>query len=200
MYNAHKPLYQFYETEVRLGQTLRQELAKNRGACIDRLNTGLQALGKSIPFEYLNQGSYAMHTLNKHPLKEYDIDVGLIFDAADLPTSALEARQMIAEGMVKGGGNFLTPPSAKPNAVRVQYADGHHVDFAIYRSYMDELGNQIYEHAGPDWTPRDPDKVREWFVEQVALLSPEGDDATVEKGQFRRVVRLLKAFAKSRST
>jgi hypothetical protein len=81
-----------------------------------------------------------MRILNQHPENAYDIDVGLIFDADDLPADAAAARQRICDAFREKPGNFSRAPKARTNAVTVWYADGPHVDFAIYRRREDLWG------------------------------------------------------------
>ncbi|MCP4985863.1 MAG: hypothetical protein GY928_07295, partial [Colwellia sp.] len=150
---------------------------------------------------YRNQGSYAMYTLNQHPENDYDIDIAIVFRKDDLPTSPLEARKRIADAFVKAGGNFSKAPEARNNAVTVWYAEGYHIDFAIYRKYEDVYGNTVIEHAGPEWMSRDPMEITVWFNQAVRDKSPSKTlGATVGKNQMRRVVQLLKAFTKSRTS
>ncbi len=198
MFDMHKHLNEFYDKHVRLGKE-RQTLAKHRDANLTRLRAGLEKLDYSSRFEHRDQGSYAMHTLNQHPEKDYDIDVAIIFPKDDLPGNALDTRKRIERAMHEGGGNFSQPPEAKTNAVRVYYAEGHHVDLAIYRWYEDNVGNSVYEHAGSEWSPRNPMTITDWFNSTVHEHSPSKDlGATVAENQMRRVVRWLKAFTKSR--
>jgi hypothetical protein len=198
MYDLHVMLHQFYEEHVRLGKE-RFVLAKHRDTNLQRLKAGLEALEYPSAFDHRNQGSYAMHTINQHPQKEYDIDVSIIFSRKDLPSSALDARKRIEEAMLEGGGNFKKPPEALTNAVRVYYAEGHHIDLAVYRRYEDYYGSEVFEHAGSDWSPRTPGEITNWFNEAVRTQSPSKEwGATVADNQMRRVVRWLKAFSKSR--
>lgn len=198
MYNMHNKLNQFYENHVRLGSE-RQTLAKHRDTNLDRLKAGLEKLGYPSSFDHRDQGSYAMYTINQHPEKDYDIDIAVIFSRDELPSGALDSRKRIEEAMQEGGGNFSQPPEAKTNAVRVYYAEGHHVDLAIYRRYEDQGDHLMHEHAGSEWTLRDPMEMTNWFNDTVRESSPTKEDgATVEENQMRRIVRWLKAFAKSR--
>jgi hypothetical protein len=206
MYNMAIQLKRFYEDHVRLGQQRRQRLAEHREACLRRLKDGLEKLGQSRRQRYAvfvdkrDQGSYAMHTLNQQNKHDYDIDVAIIFEKDDLPTNALDARKRIADALNETGGNFLHPPEARTNAVTVWYAEGHHVDLAIYRKNTTWLGSIVLEHAGPVWMERNPDEVTEWFSKQVKALSPSGAGVTVDDDQLRRIVRLVKAFARSRES
>ncbi len=208
MFDMHSDLKTFYEEHVRLGKKRRDELAGFRNANLDRLKSGLDALGEKHGTDYAyfeetrDQGGYAMRTLNQHPENEYDIDVGLIFDADDLPDDPTEARQRICDAFKEKPGKFRRPPKARMNAVTVWYADGPHVDFAIYRRREDIWGRTVIEHAGGDeWIERDPDAVSDWFDERVGSLSPDPSlyaGVAVEVEQLRRIVRLLKFFCRSR--
>lgn len=200
MYDMHKELNQFYQNHVRLGKE-RETLAQHRDTNLERLKAGLEELSYPNYDEHRDQGSYAMFTINQQPNKDYDIDEAVIFNEADLPTNALETRKRVEAAMIQGGGNFSQPPEAKTNAVRVYYAEGHHIDLAIYRKYEDDYGKVIYEHAGSDWSLRHPMEITNWFNDTVRQCSPKKDfGATVDENQMRRIVRWLKVFSKSRES
>jgi hypothetical protein len=112
---------------------------------------------------------------------------------------APDARKRIADALVATGGNFKDPPEARTNAVTVWYADGPHVDLAIYRESSTLLGGVQLEHAGADWAIRDPGEVTSWFETAVKNKSP-ALLATVAPGQLRRIVRFVKAFTRSRDS
>ena len=211
MYDISADLQIFYDADVRLGQALRSNLAAKRDLNITRLKSGLDDLAAETgvprphPHTWHNQGSYAMHTLNQDPgdNNDFDIDVGLIFNKDDLPSDPLKARQRVAEALAKRCTNFTQEPTAKKNAVRVAYADGYHIDFAVYRTYKDEAGVAQTEHASSSWKPRDPLVINNWFSKCVNDKSPKADPLTgyaptVKDGQFRRIVRFLKWFSRSR--
>jgi dienelactone hydrolase len=207
LYDVHKELNRFYDDHVRLGAARRKKLASQRDACLARLRAGLKALGEKRGMAYrsfersIGQGSYAMHTLNQHPNDEYDIDEAVVFLGNDLPTTALEARKRVADALLEAGGNFQLEPEARTNAVTVWYADGTHVDLAIYREVSDGFlgfGSKL-EHAGADWGPRDPMAITSWFNGEVDTRSP-GILARVREQQLRRVVRWIKSFARSRAS
>lgn len=207
LHDVHKDLNSFYDDHVRLGAERRKKLASQRDACLARLKTGMRLLGEKRSTTYrsyersIGQGSYAMHTLNQHPNDEYDIDEAVVFLGDDLPTTALEARKRVADALLEAGGNFRLEPEARTNAVTVWYADGSHVDLAIYREVSDGifgLGTKL-EHAGADWGARDPMAITNWFNGKVDDLSP-GLLAAVREQQLRRVVRWVKSFARSRAS
>lgn len=206
MFDLHQEMNDFYNEHVRLSYEEKSKLAEYRETNLERLKAGLKKLGEESddkyanPIRTCNQGSYAMHTIIQHPENDYDIDVALIFRRDDLPADALDTRKRIEAAVQRGGGNFNQPPEARANCVTVWYAEGYHIDLAVYREYEnDERNGMVTEHAGPDWTARDPMEITDWFNKEVRERSPSGEmGADVEAGQMRRVVRLLKAFAKSR--
>ncbi len=200
MYNLHKELNEFYENHVRLKDE-REKLKEHRDKNLAALKDGLKKLDYPSGFEKKDQGSYAMNTINKHPERKYDIDVAIIFERDNLPSTPFDARKRIEKAMIEGGGNFNTPPEAKTNAVRVSYAEGHHIDLAIYRKNKSDLGESIIEHAGPERTTRDPMDITNWFISAAQTKSPQKKYGTnVDDMQLRRVVRWLKMFSKSRTS
>ena len=207
MFNLHDKMNKFYKDHVRLDSDERKKLAGYRDTNLERLKSGLVKLGEKHDTTYAsyqyycNQGSYATFTINQHPDNEYDIDIAIVFKKEDLPSSALKARQRIADAFKQMAGNFSKDPEARTNAVTVWYAEGYHIDFAVYRTHEDKFGRTIIEHAGPEWTARDPMDMTNWFNNAVNKSSPSKEyGATIEKYQMRRIVQLLKAFAKSRSS
>jgi hypothetical protein len=195
VFDCHAVLNDFYEAHVRLGNARRAILAGHRDANLARLSVGLEALGPiegadGADFdEDLAQGGYTMHTLNQHPDNDYDIDTGVIFLRENIPNHPGAARARVAEALRKGGGNFKRAPAARTNAVTVWYAEGHHVDLAIYR----RTGTGLEHASGDTWNRCDPEAVPAWFQRTNRSKSPQ-----TRVDQFRRIVRWLKAFAKSR--
>lgn len=197
MFNCHSKLNEYYADYVRLTEDQKKRLAELRDLALDRVTEGLEKLGEENNRTYetydraVNQGSYAMHLNVQDANDDYDIDVALIFKEDDLPTTALAARQRIADALNMVSNGFQKPPEARTNAVTIWYADGPHVDLALYRETGDGL-----EHAGAEYAKRDPAEVQDWWEKELERLSPK--DGAVEKQQLRRVVRWVKAFARSR--
>jgi hypothetical protein len=199
MFNCQTALNVFYQQDVRLGPRRRARLKESRKACLGHVKEGLRRLGHPVYERVCIQGSYVMHTLNQHPNGEFDIDVAVIFKKEDLPKSPLRARQRVAAAMRASGVRFATMPLARLNAVTAWYSDHHHVDLAVYRESTNFWGEPVLEHASSEWTARNPVEVTRWFKKEDKRLSPKLDaGAAVEPGQFRRVVRLIKMFARSR--
>ncbi|MCC6189090.1 MAG: hypothetical protein IT318_08640 [Anaerolineales bacterium] len=205
MSNMHQKLMKYYNKHIRLGSDERRALAEYREVNLKRLAAGLTLLGADDsviypgPIRDCNQGGYAMHTLNQCPENDYDIDVALVFRKDALPASALDARKRVEAAFQMAGGNFAREPEARTNAVTIWYAEGYHIDFAVYREYENSTGQTVVEHAGPEWTARNPTEITDWFNAAVKRLSPAKSPSTsVDEDQLRRIVRYLKAFARSR--
>ncbi|WP_198380380.1 nucleotide-binding domain-containing protein [Roseomonas sp. KE2513] len=200
-------LQQFYDQHVRLGAELRKNLAAKRDLNLSRLTLGLADLEKPNFRTTQNQGGYAMHTLNQdHPNGDtgYDIDVAILFAKADLPESPLAARHRVRDALLKRCGLFADVPEARTNAVTIWYAEGYHIDFAVYRTWVNQWGQTVIEHASAEWKARDPSAVTSWFEGRVDALSPKpnpglGYYPKVKVGQFRRIVRFVKWYCRSRS-
>jgi len=206
MYDLNTKLNSFYHDKVRLKQPDRDKLREYKRLNIDRLKSGIDTINqeenKSIPYpEIIEQGSIPMHTANRHDDNDYDIDIAVIFQKDDISSSPLEARKLVEAALKKKAGNFTREPEARTNAVTIWYAEGYHIDFAIHREHEDIWGVKKFEHAGSEWSERNPRDIKTWFLNCVTNLSPStGYGVNVESGQFRKVVRLIKKFTKSRDS
>lgn len=206
MYDLSADILTFHDQHVKLETNAEKRLVEVRDTNLKRIRNGLGDLDKPVFKNWRNQGGYAMGTVINDPAGEsnHDIDVALIFDKDDLPAGALQARQRVRDALCKRGSGFLLDPEARTNAVTVWYADGYHLDFAIYRRSTNIFGVTTHEHAGADWVARDPAEVTTWFGDEVDALSPNAsthDPApTVRVNQLRRIVRLVKWFCRSRSS
>lgn len=200
MYDCASDLTSFHNTHVRLSRPAQQKLAEYRETNKDRVEKGLEKLEKPMPLRYVNQGSYAMDTINQASNNDYDIDVGVVFTEDDLvgpqggKLSPLEARKRIHEAV--SDDKFKKAPVVKKNCVRIYYNEGHHVDMPVYREITDVLGNTKLELASSEWIKTDPEAVTEWFKKNVKTWSPDETNGR----QMRRVVRLIKAWANSRTS
>lgn len=199
-YNMHSELNAFYEGHVRLKGEI-DRLRGLRDTNLIRLTEGLKELGHPNFVKSLLQGSIAMHTANQSPDNDYDIDIAVIFEERDLPASPLEARKRVADAINRKATGFSQDPEARTNAVTIWYAEGYHVDIAIYRRREDLMGIEILEHAGANWTQRDPKAITDWFSRIVNQRSPAKSflqTPQVAPQQMRRIVRWIKAFSKGR--
>ncbi len=200
MFDCSSEISGFYKNYVRLSKAQVDKLAAYREANKTRVENGLKKADNPLPLRHINQGSYAMRTINQHPANDYDIDVGVVFNKDDLKgpqgadKTALDARKMVCDAAQDK--KFKKPPEIRNNCVRVYYNEGHHVDMPIYREYEDDNGNTVIELASADWKASDPEAVTKWFNQSVIDQSPDETNGR----QMRRIVRLLKFWCKSRDS
>lgn len=202
MQNCHDDVVAFHNEKVTLPNSERTEMRERRDANRRRLNSGLDANGDPRPRECRSQGSYAMRTMVQHPERDYDIDDGVYFDKEQLvgprgaDKTALDAKKMLRDAVAYS--RFRREPEVRKNCVRVFYEAGYHVDLPVYRRVrlLGPLGvpTTRLELASSDWKESDPQSVTEWFLDANGRRSPDSSNG----GQMRRIVRLVKAFARSR--
>ena len=197
MYDMSKKFNSFYDSEVVLSKDDQNELYAKKDLNIQRLKDGLEEYNEENGTSYsivetCVQGSVAMATVVQNEDNDYDIDVAVVFDHSALGAKGAQAtRNMVANALKRKTKQFNADPEVKTSCVRVKYADGYHIDFAVYRRTWDE-GNSCwkYEHAGADWSERELKGLTEWFKER--------NDAS--DGKLRKVIRLSKMFCNSRDT
>jgi hypothetical protein len=205
MKDCHRQVADFERAKVRMGEDGRADIYGKTKTNRDRLRNGLAKRQKPKPVGFHTQGSYAMRTMIQHDEGDYDVDDGVYFAAEVLKgsnggeMSALAVRQMVCEALQDD--RFSDQPEVRTNCVRVYYYGGYHVDVPAYRRLVtkDVFGSEseTYELASANWKKSDPKKVTNWFKDANATKS---HDATSNgnDGQFVRIVRLVKAFARSR--
>lgn len=197
MYDISSKFNVFYESYVILPQCRQSELLKKKDLNIQRLKDGLKEYNTEHGTDYkvVNtcvQGSVAMSTVVQNQDSDYDIDVAVVFDKEALgEKGALATRNMIADALRRKTKQFNAEPEVKTSCVRIEYADGYHMDFAIYRRYYNKRKNGwVYEHAGSEWTERELTGLTDWFKIQN----------NESNGKLRKIVRLSKMFCKSRES
>lgn len=196
MKNCNKDIRAYHREAVALTPTQRAKLKDRRDSNRKRLRSGLEKRGDPSPIRSVSQGSYAMRTVTQEPNNAYDIDDGVVFDAATLKgprggeMSPLDARKMVCAAVHSNA--FATPPQVKTNCVRVFYNDGPHVDIPVYRQQEHWSGKISYELASSTWKKSDPDAVNAWFKGWVIQNKVDG------KRHSRELIRLLKSFCKNR--
>ena len=193
MFDLSKEFNKFYSECTVLPQSTQNDLRNKKTLNIDRLKAGLNELNDENGTSYSvsdikEQGSIAMSTVVQNDDKDYDIDIAVIFDEENIgsDTGTTTIKHIVTNALKKKCSNFKKAPEALTNCVRIEYADGYHVDFAIYKKTSDGT----YYHAGSSWQERNPMSIKNWF-----------SDAVKNKGdKLRSVVRLSKMFCKSRSS
>lgn len=199
MFDCSREFNKFYRRKVVLPETEQNELREKRKLNVKRLKDGLldynEEKGKYYKIsENRIQGSMAMHTTVQNDDKDYDIDIGVVFESNNLSDlGALATRNMVANALKRKTKQFADEPEVKTSCVRLKYTStGYHVDFAIFKRYkndMDEV-EYAYEHAGAEWSVRHLKALEEWFNKEIKI---KGDN-------LRKVIRLSKMFCKSRDS
>jgi len=198
MFNTHTELTAFYNQKVKLSKQNQDDMRSKRDTNRDRLDNGLEANASPNKIRNIIQGSYKMHTMVQRPNNDYDIDDGVVFSRKSLEgpfggdKSALDSRKMVLEALKDA--RFSKEPKSLKNCVRVFYNEGYHIDVPVYREY-EENGETILDLASTDWKKSNPTEISDWFEEKVKEKSPVTDN-----DQMRRIVCLVKKWAKSRLT
>lgn len=197
MYDLSSKFNTFYNSYVVLSQEAQSNLYNKKELNIQRLKDGLKEYNEENKTSYsiketCVQGSVAMSTVVQNEDDDYDIDVAIVFDKSELGDKGAQAtRNMVADALKRRTKQFNTEPEVKTSCVRVNYVDGYHVDFAIYRREYNEWNDSwAYEHAGADWTERELNGLSEWFITQNSNSG----------GKLRKILRLSKMFCKSRKS
>lgn len=189
MFECNLEIRNYHDEKVTLKQKDQDTLRGNRDANQSRLKDRLRENKDPLPKKFVKQGSYAMRTMIQSKENDYDIDDGALFDRAELKDdSPLAARKMVCTALQDK--RFKKQPEVLKNCVRVYYDEGHHVDIPVYRNTESDKG---YELASSEWKESDPEGVNSWFENCKKSQSDEGE-------QFVRLVRLLKAFSRSRES
>ncbi|VDG18677.1 hypothetical protein [Lactobacillus plantarum 16] [Lactiplantibacillus mudanjiangensis] len=197
MYDCSRKFNEFYHTKIILPEKSQNELRQKRKTNIKRLKSGLSEYnaenktGFRISEERI-QGSMAMHTVVQNDENDYDIDVGIVFESDNLDEIGPYAIKNILENALKRKmGQFAVEPLVKTSCVRMEYSNGYHVDFAIFKRSKIHFGNEYtYEHAGAKWSTRHIKALEEWF----------NTEASKTNDNLRKIVRLSKMFCKSRES
>jgi len=201
MHNCHAEILEYHDVYVTLSQSERNKMKDRRNANRNRINKSLDD-GAPKPIGFQTQGSYSMQTMVLDPGNDYDIDDGIYFNKEDLIGSRgaeltpRHVKQIICDAAQDS--SFKRAPEIRANCIRVYYNDGSHVDIPVYRKYVEEdiWGNEeeFFEIAGAEWKRSDPKSVTKWFNDHNLNQSPD----LVNGRQMRRIVRLMKKFARSR--
>lgn len=197
MYNLSSKFNIFYSSYVVLPQSEQSSLYHKKDLNLQRLKEGLEEYNAEYKTSYsivedCVQGSMAMSTVVQNEKSDYDIDAAIVLSKSDLgDKGAQSTRNLIANALSRKTKQFNAEPEVKTSCVRVKYADGYHIDFAVYSCFSDSVnGDRIYEHAGSKWASRELRGLTDWFNTQNGNSD----------GKLRKVVRLSKMFCKSRDS
>jgi len=162
--------------------------------CSKNLQRGREAIKREIDYYFSNklkvgipdfylQGSYSLKTMVEplNPEDEYDLDDGIYLKHTDDDISNPSTEKVSNWIFEAVKDHTKKKPEKKKNCVRVIYAEGYHIDLAIYRKidgkyYLARLGKG-------QWVPSDARAFNNWFYERLE-----------RNEQMRSCIKYLKAW------
>jgi len=188
MAKLHSFFLKFHDA-IRLGTYEEEDtLRKKRDTLLDNLREGLPDDFPS--FTHFNQGSYALGTGNKPLDGNYDIDVGIVFDALPSEYDPVEIKKMVRDALKHPKRTIaIRRPCVTVNYMKNGEPE-YHVDLAIYTR---DANGKLHlakgkENSGAEhckWEIQDPEGL------QNTIINKYKDD---NRKQFRRIVRYLKRW------
>lgn len=167
-----------------------QDLREKRDLLFQDLRDGLKnekipGTTKKLIFREINQGSYKMNTGIKPQNKDYDIDIGAVFNITKDEYNSAELKKLVRDTLNKGNRTVVYN---RP-CLTVEYkTEEYHVDLAVYSENNDDIhiawGKEF--SSKKIWYKSEPEELTTW-VSDVSTV----DD---ESAQFRRSVRYLKKW------
>jgi len=162
--------------------------------CSKNLQRGREAIKREIENYFANklkfgmpdfylQGSYSLKTMIEplNPKDEYDLDDGIYLKHTDDDISKPTAQTVSSWIINAVKDHTKKKPENKKNCVRVIYAEGYHIDLAIYRKIN---GKYYLARLGEDqWVPSDARAFNNWFYERLE-----------RNEQMRSCIKYLKAW------
>jgi hypothetical protein len=198
MFDSSVLVRKFHDENINLNLTQRQDMQKRRDLNVERLELGLAEMKKPSIVETLNQGGNAMQTMTQQPEADvetrYDIDLGVVFEAADALTP-VTTKGWVRDAIAKKAQNLKSAPEAKKKCVRVVYSEGYQCDFPVFKRISSGSSFRYQIAIADEWKDSDPKAINKWFEDVVKDKSPEKDSDF----QLRRIARMLKYFSKVHS-
>jgi hypothetical protein len=176
-------LFQKFLSKITIKTECSKNLQRGREAIkreIDNYFSNKLKVGK--PDFYL-QGSYSLKTMIEplNPKDEYDLDDGIYLKHTDDDISKPTTKKVSNWIFNAVEGHTKKNPENKKNCVRVIYADGYHIDLAMYRKIK---GKYYLARLGEDqWVPSDARAFNNWFYERLE-----------RNEQMRSCIKYLKAW------
>lgn len=186
MANNHEQFVAFHDA-IKATDARIEKLKGNRKALRDRIrNYFKNNLADEIQPKFYSQGSFAVGTIlnpivDDDGLAAYDLDDGIYFigETEDEKKTIQWYHDKIFDAV---DGHTDQAPNDKNACVRVNYADGHHIDLPIYFKVENDDHPQL-AHKKKPWAKQDAADFNTWFEEQCS-----------NKTYLREIVRFLKAW------
>ena len=186
MANNHEQFVAFHDA-IKANDSRIEKLKGNRKALRDRIrNYFKNNLEDEIQPKFYSQGSFAVGTIlnpivDDDGLAAYDLDDGVYF-IGESENDKHEIQWYHDKIYAAVDGHTDQKPNDKNASVRVNYADGHHIDLPIYFKVDGDEHPQL-AHKKKPWTKQDAQEFNKWFEEQCS-----------NKRYLREIVRFLKAW------
>ena len=179
-----------FNSEIRLADSKRIKLKGNRFALRGKVKLYFKDMGWQIPSFY-SQGSFPLKT-NLNPIRKedpdgsikqkYDLDDGVYFICPSRKRETASTYHNRVKASVAGHASGIKDKNA---CVRVEYADGHHIDLPIYWMEREDDVPQL-AHKSKNYINSDPKAFKEWVDGKIS--------DSKYTGQLRRIIRFLKAW------
>lgn len=186
MANNHEQFVAFLET-IKATDARRKKLKANRKTLRDRIKKYFKDnLPDEIQPKFHSQGSFALDTI-LNPIKDddglavYDLDDGVYF-IGESEEDKHEIQWYHDKVYAAVDGHTDQKPNDKKSCIRVNYADGHHVDLPMYFKVEGDAHPQL-AHKKKPWVEQDAKDFEDWFGDQCD-----------RKTYLREIVRFLKAW------
>lgn len=186
MANNHEQFVAFHDA-IKANDSRIEKLKGNRKALRERIrNYFKNNLEDEIQPKFYSQGSFAVGTIlnpivDDDGLAAYDLDDGVYF-IGESENDKHEIQWYHDKICAAVDGHTDQKPNDKNACVRVNYADGHHIDLPIYFKVDGDEHPQL-AHKKKPWTKQDAQEFNKWFEEQCS-----------NKRYLREIVRFLKAW------
>ncbi len=194
MATLHKYFAEF-NTKIKLNNDKKDSLLKSRKSIKEKIIKYFKEnKPNALQPTFKGQGSIEMNTtVNPIPiwdkekekyLYKYDLDYGVYFTEKDGEDNkkSIDTWHSWVYNAVDDHTN--TPSNSKNTCVRVNFADGHHIDLPIYYA---KDGKPYLAHKSKGWIESNPTEFTEWFNNEAK-----------EKPNLRKIVRFLKAWKNHR--
>ncbi len=196
MATLHK-YYSEFNTKVKLNNKTKENLLKSIRSIKEKIKKYFkEEKSNKLQPSFAGQGSFEMNTtVNPIPiydeekeknLYKYDLDYGVYFTEKENENNKEKIDTWHSWVYNAVDDHTNTPSNSKNTCVRVNFADGHHIDLPIY--YV-KNGNTYLAHKSKGWIESKPTDFTDWFNEKAK-----------QNQQLRKIVRFLKAWKNYKET
>lgn len=170
-----------FDNEIKLSTSKCNKLKTSRNALRTDIKEWFSENDKKQP-KFCWQGSFAMKTTVNPISDDYDLDDGVYLQGYSDNEDEWPSTTSVHNWVKTATDERTSLDSTDKNTcVRINYADGYHIDLPIYIMKNDE---PYLAHKSNGWVLSDPKAFTDWFIDKVN----ENDE------QLRRLVRYLKAW------